>query len=318
MNYNNPDAVESIIVAVKQDRALTEFLGTPDPAKVQRIEEAMSSGTSREVKAVAAWLGAQYRDMAKTFYAPTAISPERRKAAIAATELAISGLKKLPAVTEQELVEGSKRLGDPIDLTKPLHRYMRDMDSNYIGQFTVGELLPDVGLFAASYAPQEPVNYYNFYGRRANLRFDITAKLDGTGAGRYIDDLKTSAVEREILFTPDTKFLVKSIKTTAKPLPVVYGLTEAENDARLELTKPARRSKLPAETPLADVVDMARVLPAVPELAEATLGNYRDSEQWRKIRSKYAAAKQVEQDLRGWDYDSKLTVITLEELNPRV
>ena len=203
----------------KGDTALNKFNNANyyQSKKREKILKDNPDLTKAEANAVAHWINHEYQTVNKSIYAPDSLSLKDKTLGEAAAIRLSQGIRKMPPVTAQEVTKQAALRGRQAELAKDgkLRRHVKN--------------LPDVDAFLAPYiqaqksrqAHIEPTvfattarNNHGF-GDGAQVTFEIKAKMDGTGAGRTVDQYKTKAWEAEVLYPASTGFKVNKIKKEA-------------------------------------------------------------------------------------------------------
>ncbi|WP_206754806.1 phage portal protein, partial [Microcystis wesenbergii] len=203
----------------KGDTALNKFNNANyyQSKKREKILKDNPDLTKAEANAVAHWINHEYQTVNKSIYAPDSLSLKDKTLGEAAAIRLSQGIRKMPPVTAQEVTKQAALRGRQAELAKDgkLRRHVGN--------------LPDVDAFLAPYiqaqksgqAHIEPTvfattarNNHGF-GDGAQVTFEIKAKMDGTGAGRTVDQYKTKAWEAEVLYPASTGFKVNKIKKKA-------------------------------------------------------------------------------------------------------
>lgn len=82
----------------------------------------------------------------------------------------------------------------------------------FVKRYKEGEEVRDSG-FVSSYVPVEGhKSIMHSIRRDGNVEFFIDWKKDGTSSGKYVDQFKRGSVELEVLYPPNTAFLVEKIE----------------------------------------------------------------------------------------------------------
>jgi hypothetical protein len=212
------------------DLLMTKDIGSWIESKVQK---GIKAGMTRpEAEAVATWIGVdkigygtwpdsvyteRFKVMNQAIWGkgtPKALPADMQLKAEAVNELAARGYAKLPSITAESVkAKAAKRQIDtgkksPFDVKTPLSRSVQMSDpAGFVKKYedAVGKEVTEETNFATTHFKK-----LNFV-EGANVVYKIAPKWDGTGRGKYIDDLKNSASEGEIMFGPGSKFRVKAV-----------------------------------------------------------------------------------------------------------
>lgn len=182
--------------------------------KIKKIQSENPDISKIEAAALADWVGGGYGDMNKRIYAPGLIPKEKQVGLLAADLLAAKALYKLPPVTTAQVASEAAKKNAQFDPNQPFERYVNIKASKkFVAQFedALKKDTPHLEqtFFATTHLPK---NQIKAFSDKANIKFVVHAKMDGTGKGRYVDHFKNSMSEGEVLFPPMTKFKVKGVE----------------------------------------------------------------------------------------------------------
>lgn len=183
--------------------------------KIKKIQAENPDITKEEAAALANWVGGGYSYMNKRIYAPGLIPDDEKQPLLTVDLLAAKALHKLPPVTEGQVISEAALKGAKYNPGQTFARYvsMKPGAAKYVEQFE--EALKndtphlEQTFFCTTHLPK---NQMNFFSKSANIKFVVHAKMDGTGAGRYVDHYKNHMSEGEVLYPPMTKFKVKQVE----------------------------------------------------------------------------------------------------------
>jgi hypothetical protein len=122
---------------------------------------------------------------------------------------AAAALKKIPAVTQNQLKERDQPLG------QPLSRFIQvDKPGEFIQKYkdSIGKDFVEPSFFGTS-AQDGGTQTMQLYSTKANIIYKVNPNLTGNGQGRYVDDLKgwKEDNEGEVLYPPNSRFKVKGV-----------------------------------------------------------------------------------------------------------
>jgi hypothetical protein len=202
----------------KEKALLEENLLFQPKEKVARL---IADGMDKyEASGTTDYIGSAYREMNALFWdkdAKKKLGDHSYELNVARVKAASSGLRKLPPVTADaldSLVSKGHKSALPYSggvLTHGLKLEGVDLDS----------FVEKHKLAAKSGSPVEAGKFlstaWNEGGHpgfmsKANVEIAVTAKMDGSGSGRLVDQYKNHLFENEILFPPDTKFKVTKVE----------------------------------------------------------------------------------------------------------
>jgi hypothetical protein len=173
--------------------------------------------TDLENRAVSEWMAGGFSDMNRLIHSPEKV-PDRLKEPVSiANKIAISALEKLPPVTAEQLKIVTNGDKDSFDENRPLRRdiYIPDPDKfvdAYQESLEKGTPFTEKTFFGTTTKDEKQFSQFSENG---NVQYEITAKLDGTGRGRSIDNFYGQEFgEGEVLFAPNSKFKVTGIEKT--------------------------------------------------------------------------------------------------------
>lgn len=185
---------------------------------IKLIQDENPDITKEEAAALADWGGAGYGDMNKRIYAPGLIPTSKQQVLLTVDLLAAKALYKLPAVTTEQIKKYAQ-----FDPNKPLDRYVNIKGvKKYVQQFedALRSNTPHLEqtFFATTHISKNEIPTFS---DKANIKFVVHAKMDGTGKGRYIEPLKDGMMpEGEVLYPPMTKFQVKKVEQKKDYTPI--------------------------------------------------------------------------------------------------
>jgi hypothetical protein len=199
---------------LEQQSGVKAYKGTEKHKKVSAIE-GMSSG---EALALSHWLGVSYPQMSKRIW-----NSKNERGSVGAKEyldstiLAAKALRKLPPVTESQIVDGAKEKGADYTPGQSMNRWMR-MDADQIDGFiskyeqNIGKTVVEDNFFGVSHLGAKDMGMFS---EGANITYSVKSKTDGSGQGRYVEWVKTLASEGEILYPPMSRFKVTNVTKKA-------------------------------------------------------------------------------------------------------
>jgi hypothetical protein len=190
----------------RQDALIKEQVDHPE--NQSKIDRLVASGLSREeALGVLTWVGSYYQPINKSIYGGKQDKDDAdygEGAGIRATQ----GLRKMPSYTHDEMQKMAGKM--------PL---------NEAGVLKRGIQIDDVDAFVASYEKaigkddfKEPSFFATSASKNtgflatANVVYEISAKADGTGQGKAVDNLKNKAFEGEVLYPPYSRFRVTAVE----------------------------------------------------------------------------------------------------------
>jgi hypothetical protein len=128
----------------------------------------------------------------------------------AANELAIRGYQKLPSITPELVAAKADAKYADFDPAAPLQKHIQISNdpAAFIKKYqdAIGGEISEDTHFGTTHKSSLP-----WVEAKSNITYQVTPKWDGTGRGKYIDDLKNNSNEGEIMFVPGTKFKVKGV-----------------------------------------------------------------------------------------------------------
>lgn len=202
-----------------------KYKGTPKQKQIKKEGKT----TEDESQALANWLGNSYQKMSARIWKSTSVE-DPDGGILAADILAAKALHKLPSATAEQIAKGAESKGIyDFNPDKPLKRWMRikgdggaeDFVKKY--QDSVGKEITEDNFFGTSHLS---ANQMSVFSTGANVIYQVEAKLDGTGQGKYVDHFKKTMSEGEILYPPYSKFRVVKVVAPQKDV-----LSKEEHDA---------------------------------------------------------------------------------------
>jgi hypothetical protein len=212
--------------------------------KMERIQKKYPDINRDEAAALANWVGHDYGLMNKRIYAPDSLTASEKVAILTVDELATQALMKMPRVTAAQAKKHADEHFDDFDPKKPLERFISVPDpegfvNTYRKALNSGETHVETSFLATSHSEHNP-----FKKGEKNIKYEVKGKLNGTGQGRYVDDLKNAIYEGEILYPPFSKFKVTGIREqfkTTGPAPAdILSESELEQYTQYNAVKTAK------------------------------------------------------------------------------
>lgn len=212
-----------------EERELLAYIPTqpdPDPLYAVDYHESKINSALRfapflnraEAWALSMYLGPTYycQGINRTLLGMDLSTAEREKFWLMA-KAAKSALEKLPSLTPEELAV----LEQP-DSNLPPANYLKRFvfyPEEVLQQYQVGQTRQEPTFLSTTYW-QAPVGQMRQYADRANTVFHVHI-LAARSWGKYVNGIKRSAVEGEVLFQPNTEFLVTQRQVEDYPLDVM-------------------------------------------------------------------------------------------------
>jgi hypothetical protein len=219
-NGFKPDEIKLTDDQVEAAKGFMEdkYKGTPKQKQIKKEGKT----TDEESQALANWLGISYQEMSARIWKATSVE-DSDGGILAADILAAKALHKLPSATAEQIAKGAEKKGVyDFDPTKPLKRWMRIKGEGGAEEFikkyqdNIGKEITEDNFFGTSHLS---ANQMSAFSTGANVIYQVEAKLDGTGQGKYVDHYKKTMSEGEILFPPYSKFkVVKVVAPKTDPL----------------------------------------------------------------------------------------------------
>lgn len=179
-----------------------------DESKIEAVQHVAPYLSRAEAWAIAMYLGPTeyYRKINQALYQRLTDQRELKKFTLIARTATIA-LIKIPPVTQAYLKMLPQEDGTQ---TSGLLRKYQGGSALKTLPYQIGEVVTEPGFVSTTYW-HRPFGILQRYAEAANIVFEIniTPNINGS-AGRYVDPLKRSHKEGEILFPPGVQFLVTS------------------------------------------------------------------------------------------------------------
>lgn len=201
-------------------------------SKIERARSFNPNFAHAEAWAISMYLGPvfYYQGINKAL-ANSEINEQNRQFLLIA-KAATLALEKLPSVTEEQLQNLCDQNSE-IDYEGYLLRYVNVTDEA-IARYQNQQIICEPRFTSTTFW-SKPVGMVEQYARKATLVFKITFH-PSKSAGKYVDPIKRTAREGEILFLPNTSFRVES-KQFVPDFPVTADATIRKTLTVIELTE---------------------------------------------------------------------------------
>lgn len=212
------------------DKQDNEWVGN----KTKKMKAEAKNLSDDEALALSTWIGHKYASMNAILYGGKVGSGIDINAVETTDLLAAKALHKIKPATAKQIAAQAKKKGEEFDPDKPLGRYMTvDNPAEFVKRYQDalagnGEIREST-FFATSHIDRAD---FSFCNTNTNLTYEVKAKLDGSGNGRYIDHYKNAMSEGEVLYPPETKFRVVAVTP-----PKVTGIGKGPKQKKLTLSK---------------------------------------------------------------------------------
>ena len=185
-----------------------------------KVVSSVKGMSSDEALALSHWLGVSYPGMSKRIWnSKNEKNNPNAKEYLDASILAAQALRKLPPATEDQISKEAKDNGEDYTPGQAMNRWMR-MDADQLDGFiskyeqNIGKTIVEDNFFGVSHLSAERMSAFS---DGANITYSVKSKTDGTGQGRYVEWVKTKAMEGEILYPPMSRFKVTNVTKKAAP-----------------------------------------------------------------------------------------------------
>jgi ADP-ribosyltransferase exoenzyme len=239
-----PPSIKGKLSVKEEDLLLNEKFGILKDKKAGLMAAGL---TEAEAIGFGSYIGSDYSEMNQLFWDKNAeanlgkYGQKEYLLAAAKNKAARDGMTKLKSFTLEELNNYSKsKNGEEYDGKRPLIHGMKNIDKKTAeAMYEQHKAVMDSGgtklagkFLSTSW--QKDGNSAFMY--KANVVIKVTPKTDGSGAGKMVDQYKTSMFESEVLYPPDTKFKVtKIVKLDKQPSKTVDSVETIDTAASLML-----------------------------------------------------------------------------------